>query len=102
MTKPINPLGTTGFYHTDVARDEHMAGALNRLRDQMSGRVALPDEFLYTTETAFTDHLRDMDGDTLADNWSIMDEDEKDFIRRIDPQTAKALDGMMSDGVNRG
>lgn len=101
MQKPVNPVGTTGFYHTDVARDEHMAGALNRLRDRMSGRVALPDKFLYATETAFTDQLRDMDFETLLDNWSMMDDDEKDFIRRINPQAAKDLDGMMSDGVNR-
>ena len=101
MEKPVNPVGTTGFYHTDAARDEHMAGALNRLRDQMSGRVALPDEFLYTTETAFTDHLRDMDFETLLDKWSMMDDDEKDFIRRIDPHTAKELDGMVNYGVNQ-
>ena len=92
MVQPINPLGTTGWHHNDVARDEHMAGALNRLRDQMSGRVALPDDMMYRVETAHTDNLKHMDFDILSENWLWMDEAEKDFIRNINPETAKILD----------
>ncbi len=69
-----------------------MAGALNRLRDQMSGRVALPDDMMYRVETAHTDNLKHMDFDILSENWLWMDEAEKDFIRNINPETAKILD----------
>ena len=92
MVKPIDSLGTTGWYHTDVARDEHMAGALNRLRDKMSGRVALPDEMLYQTETAATDELKHMDFEHLEEGWLHMDEDEKNYIRNIRPEDAAFLD----------
>ena len=83
---PINSLGTTGYYHTDVARDEHMAGALNRLRDQMSGRVALPDDVLYRVETAHTDNLKHMDFEDLLMQWDVLDDGEKDYIMRTNPE----------------
>jgi hypothetical protein len=82
---PISSLGTTGFFHTDVARDEHMAGALNRLRDQMSGRIALPDDVLYRVDTAHTDNLKHMDFEDLLEQWDVLDDGEKDFIKRTNP-----------------
>ena len=92
MVQPINPLGTTGWYHNDVARDEHMAGALNRLRDQMSGRIALPDDVLYQSKTAHTDYLDGLEYEALAGQWFLMDEAERQYIRRVNPEAAEMLD----------
>ena len=69
-----------------------MAGALNRLRDQMSGRIALPDDVLYQSKTAHTDYLDGLEYEALAGQWFLMDEAERQYIRRVNPEAAEMLD----------
>jgi len=84
-TRPIgdnitSPGSTTGSHFNNKQRAAHRVGALDRLREQKSGIITLPNELMGLGGTSETDRLDAMDYEDISESWDSLDDWERRYL----------------------